>query len=181
VPGSPYRWAILAVCVAGFMQTHVHRVGFAPLIPVGVLTDRLGARRVMLGCMGRELPRRLQRLRGLRGGGPRHRHVCAGNRPPARGMMSGMEILDPVGSTSAASRTLAPRPASLAGAVIGVLDNSKPNARVLLEGVARALAQKVGARDVKIWGKPGASIGATAAVLDEIAAQCGAVLTASAD
>ena len=64
------------------MQTHVHRVGFAPLIPtfiadmgltyaaaatimaayfwsyavmqvpVGVLTDRLGARRVMLGCMG---------------------------------------------------------------------------------------------------------------------------------
>jgi hypothetical protein len=96
-------------------------------------------------------------------------------------MMSGMEILDPVGSTSAASRTLAPRPASLAGAVIGVLDNSKPNARVLLEGVARALAQKVGARDVKIWGKPGASIGATAAVLDEIAAQCGAVLTASAD
>jgi hypothetical protein len=33
VAGSPYRWAILAVCVAGFMQTHVHRVGFAPLIP----------------------------------------------------------------------------------------------------------------------------------------------------
>jgi hypothetical protein len=96
-------------------------------------------------------------------------------------MMAAMEILDPIGSTAAASRTLSPRPATLAGAVIGVLDNSKPNARVLLEGVARALAQKVGARDVKIWGKPGASIGATTAVLDEIAAQCGAVLTASAD
>ena len=96
-------------------------------------------------------------------------------------MMAAMEILDPVGSTSATSRTMAPRPATLAGAVIGVLDNSKPNARVLLEGVARALAQKVGARDVRIWGKPGASIGATTAVLDEIAAQCGAVLTASAD
>jgi len=96
-------------------------------------------------------------------------------------MMSAMEILDPVGSTSAVSRTLAPRPAGLTDAVIGVLDNSKPNARVLLEGVARALAQKVGARDVKVWRKPGASIGATVAVLDEIAAQCGAVLTASAD
>jgi hypothetical protein len=96
-------------------------------------------------------------------------------------MMAPMEILDPVGSTAATSGTLAPRPATLAGAVIGVLDNSKPNARVLLEGVARALAQKVGARDVKVWGKPGASIGATTAVLDEIAAQCGAVLTASAD
>jgi hypothetical protein len=92
-----------------------------------------------------------------------------------------MDILDPVGSTSAASRTLSPRPGSLEGGVIGVLDNSKPNARVLLEGVARALARKMGDRDVRVWRKPGASIGATAAVLDEIAAQCGAVLTASAD
>lgn len=80
--GSSYRWAILVVCVLAFMQTHVHRVGFAPLIPtfiadmglsyaaagtimaayfwayavmqvpVGVLTDRQGARRVMLWCMG---------------------------------------------------------------------------------------------------------------------------------
>jgi hypothetical protein len=96
-------------------------------------------------------------------------------------MMLAMEILDPVGSTAATSRALAPRPASLQGAVIGVLDNSKPNARVLLEGVARALAEKLGARDVRVWRKPGASIGATTPVLDEIAAQCGAVLTASAD
>jgi hypothetical protein len=96
-------------------------------------------------------------------------------------MMLAMEILDPVGSTAATSRALAPRPASLQGAVIGVLDNSKPNARVLLEGVARALAEKLGARDVRVWRKPGASIGAATPVLDEIAAQCGAVLTASAD
>ena len=96
-------------------------------------------------------------------------------------MMLAMEILDPVGSSQVPSRRLAPRPASLQGAVIGVLDNSKPNARVLLEGVARGLAEKLGAREVKWWRKPGASIGATAFVLDEIAAQCGAVLTASAD
>ena len=96
-------------------------------------------------------------------------------------MMLAMEILDPVGSSQAPSRALASRPASLRGAVIGVLDNSKPNARVLLEGVARGLAEKLGAREVKRWRKPGASIGATASVLDEIAAQCGAVLTASAD
>jgi len=96
-------------------------------------------------------------------------------------MMLAMEILDPVGSSQVRSRRLAPRPASLQGAVIGVLDNSKPNARVLLEGVARGLAEKLGAREVKRWRKPGASIGATASVLDEIAAQCGAVLTASAD
>jgi hypothetical protein len=96
-------------------------------------------------------------------------------------MISAMDILDPIGDTVATTGTLAPRPASLQGAVIGVLDNSKPNARVLLEGVARVLAAKLGARDVRVWRKPGASVGATAAVLDEIAAQCGAVLTASAD
>jgi hypothetical protein len=96
-------------------------------------------------------------------------------------MMLAMEIFDPVGSSQAPSRALAPRPASLQGAVIGVLDNSKPNARVLLEGVARGLAEKLGAREVKRWRKPGASVGATASVLDEIAAHCEAVLTASAD
>ena len=75
---SSYRWVILAVCTLGFMQTHIHRVGFAPLIPtfiadlgltyaaagtlmtayfwtytavqmpIGLLVDRWGPRRVML-------------------------------------------------------------------------------------------------------------------------------------
>ncbi|MBI4240219.1 MAG: MFS transporter [Candidatus Rokubacteria bacterium] len=78
---TSYRWVILAVSTLGFMQTHIHRVGFAPLIPtfvadlgltyaaagaimtayfwtyalvqipIGVLTDRWGARRVMLVFM----------------------------------------------------------------------------------------------------------------------------------
>lgn len=75
---SSYRWVILAVSTLGFMQVHLHRVGFAPLIPtfiadlglsytaagtimtayfwtytgaqipIGILTDRWGPRRVML-------------------------------------------------------------------------------------------------------------------------------------
>jgi len=75
---SRNRWVILGVCLLGFMQAQIHRVGFAPLIPtfmsdlgisyaaaatimtayfwtytvaqlpVGVLTDRLGPRRMML-------------------------------------------------------------------------------------------------------------------------------------
>lgn len=78
---SSYRWVILAVSTLGFMQTHIHRVGFAPLIPtfvadlgltyaaagaimtayfwtytavqipIGVFTDRWGARRVMIVFM----------------------------------------------------------------------------------------------------------------------------------
>ncbi len=74
---SGYRWVILAVCVFCFGQVHLHRLGFAPLIPtfvadlgvtyaaagviqtayfwtytamqipIGVLTDRWGSTRVM--------------------------------------------------------------------------------------------------------------------------------------
>lgn len=75
-----YRWTILAVTIVAFMQTHLHRLAFAALIPifvadlglsyaaagtiqtayfwtyalaqvpVGLLSDRWGARRVMLVC-----------------------------------------------------------------------------------------------------------------------------------
>jgi MFS family permease len=78
---SPYRWVILAIVVVGFMQTHLHRLAFPALIPavvadvgwtyaaagtiqtayfwtyaavqvpIGVIADRWGPRRVMLGCM----------------------------------------------------------------------------------------------------------------------------------
>jgi MFS family permease len=77
----PYRWIVLAVAVVGFVQTHVHRMAFAPLIPtfvgdlgltyaaagtiqtayfwtyalaqipVGMVADRWGSRRVMIACM----------------------------------------------------------------------------------------------------------------------------------
>lgn len=78
---SPYRWVVLAVSVVAFVQTHLHRLGFAALIPIfvadlglsyaaagtiqtayfwtytvtqvpiGLIVDRFGARRVMLVCM----------------------------------------------------------------------------------------------------------------------------------
>ncbi len=92
-----------------------------------------------------------------------------------------MDILDPAGGTSALSCQLAPRPPALGGLVIGILDNSKPNARVLLEAVADGLRGRFNASTVRAWSKPGASSGAAPAVLDEIAQACGVVLTASAD
>jgi hypothetical protein len=92
-----------------------------------------------------------------------------------------MNILDPAGASSSASRQLAARPGTLGGLVIGVLDNSKPNAAVLLETVAAALRERFGAARVRAWQKPGASTGAAPAVLDDIAGACRVALTASAD
>ena len=92
-----------------------------------------------------------------------------------------MLIVDPIGTSAARALTLAGRPRLLEGVTIALLDNSKPNARVLLERVGALLAARVGARAVRAWGKPGASTGAAPAVLEEIAATARVALTASAD
>jgi hypothetical protein len=88
---------------------------------------------------------------------------------------------DPAGVPAVTARTLAPRRAALEGVAVALLDNSKPNARALLERVAAELRARHGAGEVRVWHKPTASRGADAAVLDEIAASCGVALTATAD
>jgi hypothetical protein len=92
-----------------------------------------------------------------------------------------MHVLDPAGRAEAPLRPLAPRPQALAGLTIGLLDNSKPNAGVLLERVAAGLAARWGAAGVRIWRKPGSSTAAAREALDEIARSAHVVLVASAD
>ena len=90
-----------------------------------------------------------------------------------------MRVLSPVGATAATIKPLARRRPSLAGLRIGVLDNSKPNADVLLGRVAELLVERVGAGPITLWRKPGASHPAT--VIDEVVASSDVVLTGSAD
>jgi len=90
-----------------------------------------------------------------------------------------MEIVSPFGVMEAAVKPLARRRAALAGCRIGVLDNSKPNAGVLLGRVAELLAARVGAAEIRRWSKPGSSRPATN--LDELAGAADVVLTGSAD
>ncbi len=90
-----------------------------------------------------------------------------------------MKILSPVRDAPATPKALARRPASLRGARVGVLDNSKPNAGTLLGRVAELLVERHGARTVSSWQKPGSSRPAT--VVDEIAGAVDVVLTGSGD
>ena len=62
-----------------------------------------------------------------------------------------MNVLSPLGTTPDTIKPLARRRSSLAGARIGVLDNSKPNADVLLGRVAERLAERVGASTIRRW------------------------------
>jgi hypothetical protein len=91
-----------------------------------------------------------------------------------------MEILDPVPAVpTGAPSALAPRPRDLRGKRVGVLDNSKPNADVLLGRVADLLVERAGVAEVRRWRKPGAST--PAADHDALAAGADVFLTGSAD
>ncbi len=93
--------------------------------------------------------------------------------------MSRLSVLSPLGTAAGGIKPLARRRGSLRGRRIGILDNSKPNADVLLGRVAELLVERVGAGAITLWRKPGASHPAT--VIDEVVAGSDVVLTGSAD
>ena len=90
-----------------------------------------------------------------------------------------MDLLNPCGSVPRRFKPLTPRRGALAGRAVGLLDNSKPNARVLLERVAELLSARAGTASVRIWTKPTSA--QPAECLDEIARSVEVVLTGSAD
>ena len=93
--------------------------------------------------------------------------------------MSRLSVLSPLGTAAGAIKPLARRRGSLRGLRIGILDNSKPNAEVLLGRVAELLVERAGAGPIAVWRKPGSSHPAT--VIDEVAAAADVALTGSAD
>jgi hypothetical protein len=63
-------------------------------------------------------------------------------------------LLDPTGdSNRATNTTLAPRPQSLQGMTVGLLDNTKPNGAVILRAVGRELQERYGVREIRMFRK----------------------------
>jgi hypothetical protein len=63
-------------------------------------------------------------------------------------------LLDPTGDSGRETNTtLAPRPQALKGLVVGLLDNTKPNATTILRAVGRELRDKYGVREVRMFAK----------------------------
>jgi hypothetical protein len=90
-----------------------------------------------------------------------------------------VDVLIPLAARATAAKRLAPRPSSLRGLRVGILDNGKPNADALLGRVAELLAERAGTGPARWWRKPAAAY--AAAALDAIAAASDVVLTGSAD
>jgi hypothetical protein len=63
-------------------------------------------------------------------------------------------LLDPTGAGDQETNTsLAPRPTTLDGLTIGLLDNTKPNAVTILKAVGRELQDKYGVREIRMFQK----------------------------
>ena len=92
-----------------------------------------------------------------------------------------VRLLDPTAAPSSKEKPLARRHTTLQGKRVGILDNTKSNADVLMLHLAELLCQEYGASTVVHQRKAHAAIGATAELLTFMAEQCDVVLLGSGD
>jgi hypothetical protein len=93
-------------------------------------------------------------------------------------------ILDPTGSTERPATdtlTLAPRPADLGGVKIGLLENSKQNAKRFLEDVADVLRERYGAGEATLRRKEIFSQPASPELVDELSREAEVVVVGIGD
>ncbi|GAC1313776.1 MAG: hypothetical protein NVSMB12_05900 [Acidimicrobiales bacterium] len=88
-------------------------------------------------------------------------------------------VLDPTGERSPAARERVPRPASLHGLTVALLDISKPRGDVFLERLATLLDERGAV--VRRYTKPTFTKPAPIDLRQEIATQCQVVIEALAD
>ena len=92
-----------------------------------------------------------------------------------------VRLLDPTARPNDEEKPLARRDGVLHGKRIGILDNTKSNADVLMLHIATLLLQHHGASDVVHRRKAHAAIGATEEVMEDLARRCDVVLLGSGD
>ena len=79
----------------------------------------------------------------------------------------GLEILDPTVEARQQPLTYVPRPDSLAGKLVGLVENTKFNSDRLLQRIGEILVKEYGAAETRMWRKHNASVPAHAEIIDE--------------
>jgi hypothetical protein len=92
----------------------------------------------------------------------------------AKETIGGISVYVPTGTADTRSRQLAARLKTVRGARIGILDNCKEFADLVLRGVAEVLKRDHGVAEVKFWRKE--YLGIPSNFAPEMAAQCDAVI-----
>jgi hypothetical protein len=79
-----------------------------------------------------------------------------------------MELLDPTTEAVKQSITYSPRPASLAGKRIALIENTKFNSDRLLQKIGDILVRDYGAASHRMWRKHNSSVPAHKEIIDEV-------------
>jgi|SRR6476469_3853898 hypothetical protein len=99
-------------------------------------------------------------------------------------MSSTLTLFDPTAPARPRAEGVPSSPAtlsSLAGKVVGFIDNAKPNFGVLAEDIGELLKTKLGVARVVKHRKPSASVPARPEVIEALSAECDVVITGSGD
>jgi hypothetical protein len=90
-------------------------------------------------------------------------------------------VLDPTDEPEKTRFTLAPRPATLAGLTVGIIDNGKKNSDYLLKGILKRLEQAAPLAGQVYVRKPSVSHGIPLEMAQELAGNCQVVIAGIGD
>jgi hypothetical protein len=92
-----------------------------------------------------------------------------------------MELLDP--TTEAAPQTIAyvPRPGSLEGKRIALIENTKFNSDRLLQKIGDVLKREYGAAETRMWRKKNSSVPAHEEIIAEVRKTCDVMVAGIGD
>jgi hypothetical protein len=92
-----------------------------------------------------------------------------------------IEILDPTVEVATQPVTFVPRPDSLAGKRIGLVENTKFNSDRLLQKIGDILVAEYGAAGTRLWRKKSSSVPAHDAIVQELRATCDVMVAGIGD
>jgi len=92
-----------------------------------------------------------------------------------------IELLDPTADPGAQPVAYAPRPDSLQGKRIGLVENTKFNSDRLLLKIGDILKAEYGAAEVRLWHKRNASVPAHQEIINELRQSCDVMVAGIGD
>ena len=95
--------------------------------------------------------------------------------------MAGFEILDPTVEPRRQPLTYVPRPDSLKGKRIGLVENTKYNSDKLLQKIGEILRQEYGAAETRMWRKKNSSVPAHEEIIDALKRTCDVMVAGIGD
>jgi hypothetical protein len=91
--------------------------------------------------------------------------------------MAMLKMLDPRATVNPEERPLMPGLVSLAGKVIGIIDNGQSNSTAMFQELAKLIHEKYQTAEVLFKTKPSHMQGAPGPIIEEFVSRCDAVIT----